>query len=355
MSVRVEEVLAALATVKDPELGRDLVSLGMIQNVRIEDGVLRFRVELTTPACPLKSVIKADCERAVASLPGVSRVEIEMGARVQKLGRMPGAQDEAALLPEVAQVVLVGSGKGGVGKSTVALNLALGLLREGARVGLLDADVYGPSIPTLLGLEGQRAEVAPDNEHLLPTDYQGLKVMSAGFLMTPGQPVIWRGPMLAGIIVQFLSDVQWGALDYLIVDLPPGTGDVQLTLSQKINASGAVLVTTPQEVALADVRRAKVMFDKVGVPVLGFVENMSLFVCPSCGVSHAIFPQGGGERAAREFGLPLLARLPLLAEIAASGDNGRPLLLAEPQSQAAQLFMELARSVAAALSLKQHG
>lgn len=351
MSITIEDVRAALGAVKDPELGRDLVSLGMIQNIAVEGGAVRFRVELTTPACPMKSVIKADCERAVRALPGVTQVEIELGARVQKLARHDASPEEEALLPEVAQVVLVGSGKGGVGKSTVALNLALALAHEGARVGLLDADVYGPSIPTLMGLSEERALVDEANERLIPSERYGLKVMSAGFLMEPGTPVIWRGPMLAGIILQFLRDVEWGALDYLIVDLPPGTGDVQLTLAQKVKASGALLVTTPQEVALADVRRAKVMFDKVGVPVLGFVENMSVFVCPGCGQTHAIFPQGGGQRAADEFGLPLLARLPLLAEIAGAGDAGVPPLAKDPESPASKLFIELGQKVAAALSV----
>jgi ATP-binding protein involved in chromosome partitioning len=344
MAVTEREVLAALATVMDPELHVSLVQAGMVKGVSVEGGRVRAKIELTTPACPLKGKIQADAEAALRALPGVSGLDIEWSAQVRAAPR-----GQNPMLPAVKHVVLVGAGKGGVGKSTVAVNLAAALAQCGASVGLLDADFYGPSVPLMTGLSDAKP-VSPDGQRLEPVVTMGMKVMSLGFLVEPDQALIWRGPMLHGALQQLMRDVNWGALDYLVVDLPPGTGDVALTISQSIRSSGAVLVTTPQDVALADVVRAKQMFDKVHIPVLGIVENMSTFVCPHCSTPTAIFHHGGGRRAAELFGIAFLGEIPLVLAVREGGDAGRPVVAARPESPEAQAFLNMARNIAGRIS-----
>lgn len=343
-----QQVMDALSRVNDPELHRDLVSLGMVQNVRIDaDGAVRLRIDLTTPACPLKGKIQSDVEQAIRGIPGVSGVDVEFGAQVRKAQREMGA-----LLPGVKNVILVGAGKGGVGKSTVALNLAAALRLEGAKVGLLDADFYGPSVPLMTGLS-QRPS-SKDGKTLEPLDAHGLKVMSIGFLVEPEQAMVWRGPMLHSALTQLLRDVNWGDLDYLVLDLPPGTGDVPLSLSQLVKAAGIVLVSTPQDVALADVVKAKSMFDRVSVPILGLVENMSSFHCPHCSQGTPIFSEGGGRKAAEAMGIPLLAEIPLDLAVRMGGDKGVPVTVEHPESPQAQAFRAMARNVAGRVSVETH-
>ncbi|WP_373049097.1 Mrp/NBP35 family ATP-binding protein [Vulgatibacter sp.] len=343
------EILAALSKVNDPELHRDLVSLNMVQNVRIEGGGVKLRIDLTTPACPLKGKIQGDVENALRAVPGVTAVEIEWGAQVRH-----GQKQEKGgnFIPGVKNVVLVGAGKGGVGKSTVALNLAAALRLEGATVGLLDADFYGPSVPIMTGISGKPTSV--DGRTLEPMEAHGLKVMSIGFLVEPDQAMVWRGPMLHSAITQLLRDVNWGNLDYLVLDLPPGTGDVPLSLAQIVKAAGVVLVSTPQDVALADVVKAKAMFDRVDVPVLGIVENMSDFVCPHCEKSTPIFSTGGTHRAGEAMGIPLLGAIPLDLAIRMGGDKGTPVTVEYPDSKQAQAFREMARKVAGRISVQAH-
>src|SRR5262245_34789836 len=298
-----KKILEALRGVKDPELHVDIVTLGMIEGLTVAQGKVSLTVNLTTHGCPLKAQIEKDVRAAIATVPGVAGVELTMGAKVRKSIEPP-----ADLIPEVANTVAVGSGKGGVGKSTVAVNLALSFARAGASVGLLDADLYGPNLVQMMGVK-ERPEV--QGKRIVPVQASGLRMMSMAFFLKEDEPVIWRGPMLHGAIRQFLGDVAWGALDYLFIDMPPGTGDVQLTLSQVIPLTGAVLVSTPQEVALADVRKAAAMFRKVNVPVLGVIENMSYFECPHCGERSEIFSHGGGSRFAAAIGAELLGEIPL--------------------------------------------
>jgi ATP-binding protein involved in chromosome partitioning len=344
MSVTVNQVMEALSGVMDPELNVSLVKAGMVKDVRTEDGVVRFKIELTTPACPLKGKIQADAEAALRKA-GIEKFEIEMGAQVR--AAPPGAAKEQ-LIPGVKNVVLVGAGKGGVGKSTVATNLAVALQRCGATVGLLDADFYGPSVPLMTGI--RRKPVSQDGKTLEPLEAHGIKVMSIGFLVEPDQALVWRGPMLHGALMQLVRDVNWGELDYLVLDLPPGTGDVALSLSQNVRAAGAVLVTTPQDVALADVVRAKQMFDKVQIPVLGIVENMSQFICPHCQKQTAIFHQGGGRRAAEAFQIPFLGEIPLELTVREGGDAGVPVVAGHPEGPEAKAFMQMAQNIAGRIS-----
>ncbi|HEY1087763.1 MAG TPA: iron-sulfur cluster carrier protein ApbC [Archangium sp.] len=343
MSVQERDVLAAMSTVMDPDLNQNLVQAGMVKDLRIEGGSVKLRIELTTPACPLKDKIKADAEAALKKVAGVQSLAIEMTAQVRA---KPTSKDQ--LLPQVKNVLLVGAGKGGVGKSTVALNLACALARHGATVGLLDADFYGPSVPLMTGITER--PVSPDGKTLHPLEKHGLKVMSIGFLVEADQALIWRGPMLHGALMQLVRDVRWGELDYLVLDLPPGTGDVALTLSQSVKASGAVLVTTPQDVALADVVRAKQMFDKVHIPVLGIVENMSQFVCPNCSHVTPIFHHGGGRKAAEMFQIPFLGEIPLELKVRVAGDTGTPVVVGAPDSLEAKAFVEMARNIAGRVS-----
>ncbi|MCP3104892.1 Mrp/NBP35 family ATP-binding protein [Myxococcus sp. K15C18031901] len=346
MSVSEADVLAAMSKVMDPELHVDLVKAGMVKDVRVSGDTAKLKIELTTPACPMKGKIQADAEAALKAVPGLKSFDIEWGAQVRAAG---GSMPTGGLLPKVKNVILVGAGKGGVGKSTVALNLATALAQHGAKVGLLDADFYGPSVPLMTGL-GDKKPVSPDGKSLDPLVAHGIKVMSIGFLVEADQALIWRGPMLHGALMQLVRDVNWGELDYLVLDLPPGTGDVALSLSQSIRAAGAVLVTTPQDVALADVVRAKQMFDKVHIPVLGIVENMSQFVCPNCSHVTPIFNHGGGRKAAEMFGIPFLGEVPLDLKVRVSGDSGVPVVVGHKDSPEAKAFQDVARNVAGRVS-----
>ncbi len=311
-----EQVTDALRQVQDPGLGKDLVSLNMVKNVATSNGHVRIHVELTTPACPMKNRIREDITQAVQQVDGVQKVEVEFSAKVRQ------NPTQQVHLPGVKNVIAVGSGKGGVGKSTVAVLTAIGLARAGAKVGLLDSDMYGPSIPKMLGAEN--AQPYGTKEKIIPIETSGLKVMSIGFIIEPGRAVIWRGPMIHGTVKQFLEQVDWGELDYLIVDLPPGTGDVPLTLSQSIPMTGAVIVCTPQEVALADATRAARMYQQLNVPILGIIENMSYFIAPDTGTEYDLFGKGGARKAADELKIPFLGSLPINVNIRISGDRGTP-------------------------------
>jgi ATP-binding protein involved in chromosome partitioning len=340
------DILNALRPIQDPDFNRSIVDLGFVKNIDIaSDGRVSFKIELTTPACPVKEQFQSAAQNAVAALPGVSSVEVEMTANTRSAKR----PTEQEVLPGVKNVIAVASGKGGVGKSTVSVNLALTLAQMGGEVGLLDADIYGPSIPLMLNVSGT-PEVTADRK-IVPRESYGLRLMSIGFLVGDDGPVIWRGPMVHGVVQQFLSDVLWGELDYLVIDLPPGTGDAALTLCQTAPLSGAVIVTTPQEVSLIDARKGLKMFERVNVPVLGIAENMSYFVCPSCDTRHHVFGSGGGERTAKELNVPLIAQIPLQPDVVDSGDTGKPTMIAQPDSPAAAAIRELASSVVRKLSL----
>ena len=352
-----EAVRRAVATIKDPEIGHTMVELGMIKELTVTDRVVRIGVELTTPACPLKEQIKEDVRSTImAAAPEVERVDIHLTSRVRAAnthGR-PG-------LAGVKNTIAIASGKGGVGKSTVTANLAVALALDGAKVGLLDADVYGPSMPLMLDLQGRQPRVRSipaavpgekATQQLLPLEAHGIKVMSIGFLVDPEKPVIWRGPMASQLINQFINDVDWGELDYLLIDMPPGTGDIHLTLTQRLPLSGAVVVTTPQDVALADAVKGLQMFKEVQVPILGIVENMSYFSCPGCGEKTAIFGEGGGEWAAERYGVPLLGQIPLARAIREGGDAGQPIVIADAHSPQAQAFRACAQAVAGRLSIE---
>jgi ATP-binding protein involved in chromosome partitioning len=344
-----EKILAALGKVQDPELHRDIVSLGMVKGLELNGGRVKFTVELTTPACPLRETIENDCKKALAEVPGIKGLEISFGAQVR--GSKAGA-GQTDLLPTVKNVVLVAAGKGGVGKSTVAANLAVALKIHGARAGLLDADIYGPSVPILMGVKGEPSKIEIDGGHkIAPVSAHGIPVMSIGFFLDSDQAVIWRGPMLGKALHQLMADVHWGDLDYLVVDMPPGTGDVQITFSQQLKVSGALLVATPQDVALADVVRAKSMFDKVNIPILGIVENMSYFICDGCGKRHEIFSRGGAERAAERFKIPFLGEIPITPALREGGDKGVPILVAQPNSIVSRSFLDIAAKLAGQLSI----
>jgi ATP-binding protein involved in chromosome partitioning len=343
MALDSKTALEALKKVLDPEIKRDIVTLGMVKSVHVDGGAVSLQIELTTPACPLRATIGKDVEDALKSA-GASKVEIAWGARVRSA---PGT-DESQLTPGVKNIILVGAGKGGVGKSTVAINLAAGLAQTGAKVGLLDADIYGPSLPILAGVTERPA--SRDGRRLDPVQKHGLSLMSIGFLVDPDQALVWRGPMVTSALLQLLRDVSWGELDYLVLDLPPGTGDVPLTLAQNTRAAGVVLVSTPQDLALADVIRAKLMFDKVSIPILGIVENMSSFVCPHCRQETAIFDHGGARLAAERMGLRFLGEVPLDLAVRQGGDQGVPIVAGAPESPQAQAFLEIARNVAGAVS-----
>jgi ATP-binding protein involved in chromosome partitioning len=339
-----DEVLEALKAVQDPDLHRDIVSLGFVKQLTIEGGKVAFDLELTTPACPVKDQLKAECEQVVGALPGVQDVAVKLSAQV----RSP--RPAGSVMPGVKNVIAVASGKGGVGKSTVAANLALSLLAEGASVGLLDADIYGPSTPTMFGSTARPQPAGENRIH--PVFAQGLKIMSIGFLVDADQPMVWRGPMVHGALTQFLEQVEWGELDYVIVDMPPGTGDAQLTLTQRAPLAGAVIVTTPQQVSLIDARKGLKMFEQVKVPVLGIVENMSYFVCDGCDKQHDIFRRGGGKATAEELGVPFLGEVPIDIAVPLSGDEGQPIVARNPDSPAAIALRKVAREVARVLAVR---
>jgi ATP-binding protein involved in chromosome partitioning len=333
----IDEIKQALSKVNDPELNRDLVSLGMVKGIEVDGGKVKVQVELTTPACPLKAKIQQDCQQAIEAVEGVEAVEVEMGARTR--GSKSGGKKDEDLLPGVKNVILVASGKGGVGKSAVAINLAASLAARGAVTGLLDADIYGPSIPTMMGvLKPPDVVKVNGKEMMVPVEAHGVRLMSIGFFVDPAQAVVWRGPMLHKALQQFLGDVQWGEMDYLVVDVPPGTGDVHISVAGFVRPTGAVLVTTPQDVALADVIRGRSMFKTVDIPVLGLIENMSYFVCDGCGKEHEIFSRGGGAKAARKLKLDFLGEVPILPEIRESCDAGVPIVVRDPDGAAAKAF-----------------
>ncbi len=339
-------VLEALRLVKDPDLHRDIVALNFIKNLSIRGKDLSFSIELTTPACPVRDEMKAQAEQAIrGSIEGVNTISIQMTSSVRNT-----KPAQTNLLPGVKNTIAVASGKGGVGKSTVAVNLAVSLAQDGASVGLIDADIYGPSIPLMMGINERPRLV---NQKLVPLEAYGVKVMSIGFLVDPLQAVIWRGPMVSGALKQFMSDVQWNELDYLIFDLPPGTGDIHLTLVQTIPLAGAVVVTTPQDISLADARKAYKMFEKVNVPVLGIIENMSFYICGQCGHRENIFAAGGGKKAAEELKTPFLGEIPIYTPIRIGGDVGKPIVVSEPTSEQAMMIRQIARKMAAQISINQ--
>ncbi|MFM7527533.1 MAG: Mrp/NBP35 family ATP-binding protein [Nodosilinea sp.] len=349
-SLTPDAVLEVLQPVQDPELQRSLVDLNMIRQVAIQGGEVSFTLVLTTPACPLREFIVEDCERAVRTLPGVTGVTVTVTAETPQQKSLPDRTGIAG----VKNIVAVSSGKGGVGKSTMAVNLAVALAQAGAAVGLIDADIYGPNAPIMMGLTGADIKVrqGPQGEVLEPAFNHGVKMVSMGFLIDPDQPVIWRGPMLNGVIRQFLYQVEWGELDYLIVDMPPGTGDAQLTLAQAVPMAGVVIVSTPQTVAIADARRGLRMFQQLQVPVLGVVENMSVFIPPDApDKAYDIFGSGGGEKIAQELDLPLLGCIPLEMPVRQGGDQGLPILVQAPESTAAKALWAIAQQVAARVSV----
>lgn len=340
-------VLNALSKIQDPDLHKDIVALGFIKDLKIENGEVSFRIVLTTPACPVKDQMEEAARDHVSALEGVTKVNVTMDAQVPK-GR--GLGDAQAQMPGVQNIVAVSSGKGGVGKSTVAVNVAVALAQSGARVGLMDMDVYGPNVPIMLGIADKQPAVYTNK--LIPVEAHGVKVMSMALLQPGDKPMIVRGPILHGLVRQFLTDVVWGELDYLIVDMPPGTGDVQLSLAQLVPVQGAVLVTTPQEVSLADVRRAFRMFETVNVPVLGVVENMSYFIAPDTGNRYDIFGQGGGERLADEYGAAFLGSVPIGIEVREGGDKGVPVVISHPESAQAKALKIVAEEVARHVSIE---
>jgi len=341
------DVLEALRPIVDPDFGKSIVELGFVKNIEIEGARVSFEIELTTPACPVKEEFQRDARQRVGALPGVDEVAVGMTANTRGRSVQPGAKDE--VLPGVRNTLAVASGKGGVGKSTVALNLALALRESGASVGLMDADVYGPSVPLLTGVSGRpRAQ----DRRIHPHEAMGLKLMSMGFFLTDDSPVIWRGPMVHGLVQQFLTDVDWGELDYLVVNMPPGTGDAALTLTQQAPLSGALIVTTANDLSLIDARKGLSMFQRVQVPVLGIVENMSWFSPPDLpDRRYHIFGEGGGRRVAQELGVDFLGELPIDPRVAEGGDKGRPILTHAPDSPVAESFRTLAGNVARKLAV----
>ena len=348
-AVRDEDILTALGTVQDPDLHRDLVSLGMIEDLVVTDGRVSFTLVLTTAACPLKGELEGQCRAAVTAVPGVREVVFKTTSRMRK-PKDPTADRKA--LPGVAQVIAIGAGKGGVGKSTVAANLAVALAATGAKVGLLDGDIYGPNLPRMLGVNRQPSQ---RDGKILPVQAWGLKFMSMGLLVEQGEAVVWRGPMLHGAIKSFLHDVDWGELDYLLVDLPPGTGDVQLSLIQQTFVAGAVVVTTPSTVSIEDAVKAVAMFGKLSVPVLGVIENMSYFVCPECRTRHDIFNTGAGEARALAMGLTFLGAVPLHPDVRLAGDEGMPVVLSHPDTEYGRALTRIAGHLAQRISIQTIG
>ncbi len=342
-----QTVLSALGAVMDPDLNRDIVSLGFVKNVEITGGAVSFDVELTTPACPMKDLLKKQAEDVVRALPGVESVAVTMTAQVR--GQAP---PQGQPLAGVKHIVPVASGKGGVGKSTVSANLAIALAASGARVGLMDADIYGPSIPAIMGIK--KAPAVDESGRIQPVERHGVKVISMGFFIEEKQAVVWRGPMLAKALDEFMTNVDWGELDYMIIDLPPGTGDVQLSLCQKLALTGAVVVSTPQDVALKVAQKAITLFEMLKTPVLGVVENMSFYVCKHCGEKDNIFGNGGAKAAAEELGMAFLGELPLATAIRESCDAGEPSAVSDPDGDYGKAFTAVAEQVAAQISIRSH-
>ena len=336
-----EAVLAALRSVQDPDLKRDIVSLGFVKDLAVSGSSVSLKIELTTPACPVKDLLKAEAEEAVRST-GATSVDVEMTARVRQ------TNEKAELVPGVRNIVAIASGKGGVGKSTVSVNLAVALAQEGASVGLLDADVYGPSVPLMMGCDDEKPWT--ENAKIIPIKKHGISMMSLGFLLEDGQAVLWRGPMVAGTVKQLLGDVAWGELDYLLVDLPPGTGDAPMSLAQLVPLTGVVIVATPQDVAANIAMKSVLLFQRLNVPIVGVVENMSTYVCPSCGETSKIFAGREGADLARSIGAPLLGSIPLDPAISESGDDGQPSIVAHPKRSQALRFREIAKELAREVS-----
>ena len=346
MAVEQAGVLEALKVVQDPDLHKDIVSLGFIKDLNISAGRVKFSIELTTPACPVKDLMRDQARAAVIALPGVTDVDITMTASVRATGL--GGEGGRASIPGVKNVIAVGAGKGGVGKTTVAVNLAIALAKAGSKVGMIDGDIYGPNVPIMLGMKTQ---LTTDGTKILPAEKYGLQVISMGFMTGDDAPIIWRGPMLHGALQQFFKEVKWVDLDYLIIDMPPGTGDVALSLSQTVPVAGAIVVTTPQKVSLADSRRAVAMYKKLNIPTLGIVENMSYFICPNCQHESDIFGKSGGQMLAEELHVPFLGSIPIYQPIREGGDSGVPLLISEPDAPAAKAIVDVASRAAAQISI----
>jgi ATP-binding protein involved in chromosome partitioning len=348
-AIKQEDVLKALSAIQDPDLHKDIVTLGFVKNIKIEDSRVSLDIVLTTPACPVKDQMRDEALRLVGGLPGISSVDVNMTSSVTS-GQSSVKEN---YIPEVRNTIAISSGKGGVGKTTVSVNLAVALAETGAKVGLMDADIYGPNVPLMMGVkEAPAAGEGAPKEKIPPAEKYGVKIMSIGFFVPEDTPIVWRGPMIHGAIQQFLRDVDWGALDYLIVDLPPGTGDAQLSIAQLVPMTGALIVTTPQDVALLDSKRGLAMFQKVHVPVLGIIENMSYFVCPHCQDRSEIFSHGGGRKAAEKLGVPFLGEIPIETSIRIGGDEGRPILVSEPKSPIADVYRKVAGAVAAQISIQ---
>lgn len=343
MVVSDSQVLDALRSVEDPDLHADIVSLGFVKDVRIEGGKVAFRIELTTPACPVKDLLQEQSREAVAAIPGVECVEVEMSAAVRT------RPEPANLIPGVRQVIAVASGKGGVGKSTVAVNLAIALSQSGAKVGLLDADVYGPSIPLMMGCQNERPLTAASK--IIPIEKYGIRMMSLGFLLEEGQAPLWRGPMVAGTVKQLLEDVDWGELDYLLVDLPPGTGDAPMTLAQQVPVTGVVIVMTPHNVAANIAGSSVHLFRRLGAPILGVVENMAAVICPGCGQEFRVFSGMSGQQLAAKLGVPYLGTVPLDPAISQASDVGQPSLVAHPDRPQGAAFRDIGGQIAAQSSI----
>lgn len=346
--ISLESLTNALRTIQDPETKKDLVSLNKIKDLKVgSDGVVSLRVVLGAQAQISNDKVKSEVEAAVRSVSGVKSVHVTMSSDAPARARSAQGATAQGAIPGVATIIAVSSGKGGVGKSTVAVNLATALAMDGARVGLMDADVYGPNVPTMMGVTDQPKMIQDPvrGEMFVPPSAHGVKVMSMGFLVPGDQPMVWRGPMLHSVVSQFCHKVDWGTLDYLVVDMPPGTGDVQLSLAQLVPVTGSVLVTTPQEVSMQDVRKAYNMFEKVRVPVVGFVENMSYFKCDGCEKKHYPFGSEGGKMLSKKYGVELLAQLPMVPRVREGGDEGRPVVMNDPHSEIAQAFRELARTL----------